>query len=233
VTGRVAAIVLAAPLAFATSSSDPAGDTVSCRGGQAVVDRSIDVVGAEATATEGGAAVRFTVTFAQALPVPDTEGRPLRVDVVIRDPQVPAASFAFYRDVNRIVRFDAVGGPGVVILLLPERGTNSFIGAKVDGDRLTIDLPGRIITRDVDLEGPALDKLRWSVVARDEGTCDLLRDGRPTLFVAPAPAIPPAPPTDEPAPPERTPWVFVVGLGVAAIAGLLYAVSVLRRDRRR
>ncbi|HKZ75972.1 MAG TPA: hypothetical protein VJ259_04855 [Actinomycetota bacterium] len=235
-TGRVGAIVLAAPLLLSASASDPAGDTVSCRAGEPVVDRAIDLVGAEARATEGGSAVRFTVTFVDALRTPDPEGRPLRIDVVIRDPQVPPVSFAYYRDVNRIVRFDSVGEPGVVILLLPERGTNTFLGARVDGDRLTIELPGRLLTRDVDLEGPALGRLRWSVVARDEGTCDLLGDGRPTLAIAPASPLPSASPAVEPAldPPEGgASWGFAVGLGTV-IAGLgFYALSVSRRARRR
>jgi len=223
------------PLLLGASASDPRGDTASCRGGVAAPDPSIDLIGADAVATEGGSAVRFTVTFAASLRVPDTEGRPLRVDVLVRDPEALAVSFAYYRDVNRIVRFDAVGGADVAILLLPERGTNTFFGATVTGSVLTIELPGRLLTLDADLAGPALDRLRWSVVARDERTCDFVGDGRPTFAVAPAEALPQASPT---APPDADPddppgWVSALVV-LGSIGGLwVYASFARRRAMRR
>jgi hypothetical protein len=236
VTGRVAAVVVAlVPFLLGASVSDPRGDTAPCRGGVATPDLAVDLIGADAMATEGGSAIRFTMTFAASLRVPDTEGRPFRVDVLVRDPEVPAVSFEYLRDVNRIIRFDAVGGPGVAILLLPERGTNTFLGASVDGSVLTIELPGRLLTRDDDLAGPALERLRWSVVARDERSCDFLGDGRPTLQVAPASPIAQASPTATPATAPSDPPGWVPALAVfGTIAGLwAYASFSRRRAMRR
>jgi len=231
VNRRVAAIVLAlAPLLLGASANDPRGDTASCRGGVAAPDPAIDLLRASAEATEGGSAVRFTVTFAASLRVPDSEGRPLRVDVLVRDPEAPAVSFEYYRDVNRIVRFDAVGGSGVAILLLPERGTNTFLGASV-GSVLTIELPGRLLTRDLDLAGPAPERLRWSVVARDERTCDFLGDGRPPLAVAPAEAIPQASPTAPPAADPDDPPGWVPALAILGSIGALWAYASFARRR--
>ena len=119
---RFAAVVLAAPLLLAATVSDPRGDVVDCRGRGPSDERAIDLVGAEAQATEGGSAIRFTMTFAAPLPVPDREGRPLRVDILVRDPDVPTVSLAYYRRLNRIVRFDAVVDPGLTILLPPRTG---------------------------------------------------------------------------------------------------------------
>ena len=56
---------------------------------------------------ELGTSARWTLTFAEPLIVPDAVGRPFRVDIAIRDPEVPAVSFAYYRGVNRLVRVDA------------------------------------------------------------------------------------------------------------------------------
>lgn len=233
-TRRLVGITLVAiPLLLGASASDPTGDTVACRGKAPAGDEVIDLVGAEAHATEGGAAIRFTVTFAAPLPVPDREGRPLRVDVLVRDPDVPTVSFAYYRNVNRIVRFDAIDEPALTVLLLPERGSNSFFGARVEGARLILELPGRLLTRDVDLEGPALERLTWSVVARDEGTCDFLGAGRPTNSVAPAEAI--LPPLRSPGDrPDEVPvgWIVPAAAGIA-IGGTVYVWLGRRRAATR
>ena len=232
---RLAGVLVSAlPLLLGASVSDPMGDTVACRGSAKAGDEVIDLIGAEAQATEGGSAIRFTVTFAAPLPVPDREGRPLRVDVLVRDPDVPTVSFAYYRAVNRIVRFDAIDEPALTILLLPERGSNSFFGARVEGARLVMELPGRLLTRDVDLEGPALERLTWSVVARDEGTCDFLGDGRPTNAVAPAAVI--LPPVSIPGDrPDEVPGGRIVLLAVAGIAigGTAYVWLGRRREATR
>ena len=235
-SGFLAPILLSlAPLLAATSMADPAGDTASCRGGVAVPDPAIDLIRGEAVATEGGSAVRFTITFSHPVPWRDTERRPLRVDVLVRDPQVPASSFAYYRGVNRIVRFDAVGGAGIAVLLLPERGTNTFLGASVDGTVLTMELPGRLLTRDLDLRGPAVDHLHWSVVARDGGSCDFLGGGRPTLAVARAAplaqASPSPPSSDDPKDPPG--WVPALAVFGTIAALWIYASVVRRRAMRR
>jgi hypothetical protein len=235
VSHRLIGVVLAAaPLLLGASVSDPRGDTVACRGTASAADQVIDLIGAEAQATEGGAAIRFTVTFAAPVPVPDREGRPLRVDVLVRDPAVPTVSFSYYRRLNRIVRFDAVGDPSLTILLLAERGSNSFFGVRTEGPRLVMELPGRLLTRDVDLEGPALEKLTWSVVARDEGTCDFLANGRPTNAVAPADVIsaPVPSPGDRP---DEVPlgWIMLIAVAGIAIGGTVYVWLGRRRAATR
>lgn len=229
---RLAVVVLASvPMLLGASASDPRGDVVACRGGHPLEGRSIDLVGAEARAIEGGSAIRFTVSFARRLRAPDREGRPLRVDVVLRDPDVPSVSFAYYRDVNRIVRFDAVIDPELTILLLPERGSNTSLGVRVEGRRLIMELPGRVLVRDVDLEGPPLERLTWSVIARDEQACDLLGNGRPTLAVTPSDPI--RAPSEAAGDGGVPRWAIVaaaIGL-VAAAAG--YVVLVHRRETPR
>lgn len=235
-TVRLVATVALVSTPFLVGATDPRGDTGPCAAvaGSRRADPAIDVVAATAQATEGGSSVRFTIRFARRLRVPDREGKPLRVDVLVRDPSVPTVSFAYYRDLNRIVRFDAVrGGPSLLLLLLPERGTNTSLGVSVAGRTLVMDLPGRLLTRDVDLEGPGLERLTWSVIARDERTCDLLGDGRPTLEIAEAPVI--APPKEDLRPPQGlfSGRVLAALIG-GAIAGLaIYVVLVRRRVRPR
>lgn len=228
------------PLLLAVS--DPRGDTRRCvRGADEVADEgSIDIVESTARVTEGGSAIRFDIRFAERLPIPDLEGRPMRVDVLVRDPNVATVSFAYYRDLNRIVRFDAVPDPRIQVLLLPERGKTtlyiSVLGAVVAGDTLTLELPGRLLTRDADLEGPPIEGLTWSVIARDEKACDLLGDGRPTLPVSVPPGAGRPSPSGEPARDPsrgRAPWPFAASLGAVIVLLWIYAVSVLRRDRRR
>jgi hypothetical protein len=227
-------MLVAIPLLLGAPVTDPVGDTVACRGNARAGDAVVDIIGAEAQATEGGAAIRSTVTFAGPMPVPDREGRPLRVDVLVRDPEVPTVSFAYYRRVNRIVRFDAIDDLALTILLLAERGSNSFFGARVEGARLTMELPGRLLTRDVDLEGPALERLTWSVVARDEGTCDLLGDGRPTHAVAPADVIvAPVPSPEDRQEPIAVGRIVLLAVTGIAIGGALYVWLGRRRAATR
>jgi hypothetical protein len=193
-------------------------------------------VHADGTIVEDGDAIRWTLRFSRPLPVPDTERKPLRVDIVIRDPSLPAVSFHYYRDLNRIVRFDDVPQPLLQIVLIPEHGANVFEGATVTGDSLTVELPGRLIVRDQDLKGLGLRRLRWSVIARDEATCDFLGDGRPTerLVVAPLEAAPSFAPSDS----ASRGSGFSEGLRAALMAGAVLvlgiavgALTVVRRRR--
>ena len=133
-------------------------------------------------------------------------------------------SFAYYRGINRIVRVDATIDRRTQILLLPERGRNVFNPPVVDGATITIQVPGRTLSDDEDLTGttPGLDRLRWTVIVRDEGACDLLGDGRPThaLVVAAETAAPPPDAGDDDA---RWWWIAAA----AVLAGA--AAYVLRR----
>jgi hypothetical protein len=121
-----AAVVALAP--FAVAAADPRGDVTACRAGDGIVRGSApDLVAATARAVEGGAALQVRLTFARRPPVPDEDGRPFRVDVVVRDPALAAYSVGPYRHMNRIVRYDAVQAPQLEILLIPERGVNEFL----------------------------------------------------------------------------------------------------------
>lgn len=212
-----AALAYLLPLVLA--AADPPGDVEACgrAAGQSSVvgDERVDIVAARARTTESGTAIRFSVTFARPLVVPDEEGTPFRVDVVLRDPDAPVLSFRYYRGVNRIIRYDAVPDALVQILLLPERGANVFAGATVTGTTLTLEVPGRLVRRDRDLEGLGLPRLRWSVISRDESDCDMLGDGSPTERVdrglEPSATLPPDP--ADPADPETGTSSPAVGVG--------------------
>jgi hypothetical protein len=176
-------VLLLVPLLL--GAADAPDDLVSCDGTTTpFADAPIDIVNARGATAEDGLALRFTVTFSAPLPVPDDDGSPLRVDVLLRDPAVPDLSVDYYRDVNRIVRFDAVSPrPPLTVLLLPERTQSPFTnGAQVDGATLTMTFPSRMVMPDPDLAGFDYSGVRWTVVARDEMTCDVLGDvARPSL----------------------------------------------------
>jgi hypothetical protein len=172
------AILVVVPALVA--ASDPTGDVAGCRG--AGGSGAPDLVEARGEIVEIGTSARWVLTFAQPLEVPDGEGKPFRVDVAIRDPDVPVLSFAYYRRINRIVRVDATIDHPTQILLIPERARNVFNPPDVDGATMTIQVPGRTLSDDEDLTGtsPGLDRLRWTVIVRDERDCDILGDGLPT-----------------------------------------------------
>jgi hypothetical protein len=220
------AVLGLAPLLVA--ASDPAGDVGGCRGG--VADGAPDLVAAEGAIVELGTSATWTLTFAEPLESPDAEGRPFRVDVAIRDPAVPGLTFAYYRNVNRLVRFDAVEEPRTEIYLLAERGANVFNPPVIEGASMTFQVPGRTLSDDEDLTGtsPGLESLRWTVIVRDEGACDFLGTGRPAHRLRSAPAATPTPPVrhDEPGAP-LWPWL-VAGAAAAAIAAIALGV----RSRR-
>jgi hypothetical protein len=162
-------------------ASDPSGDVRPCRASGTGPGDPPDLVAGTGTVVEEGTSAEWTLRFADPLVVPDRAGHPFRVDILIRDPTVPAVDVAYYHDLNRIVRYDAVPQQGVVILLLPERAQNVFLGGTVDGDTLTIQIPGRQITRDLDLEGVPIQDLTWTAVVRDGHRCDVLGSFRPHL----------------------------------------------------
>ena len=194
----VAVVLLLAPLLV--GAADPASDLVSCDG-TTIPQRHapIDILRASGTTAEEGLALRFTITFSEPLPLPDEQGRPLRVDVLIDDPTVPELSVEYYRGLNRILRLEAVSAsPGLTVLLLPERSDDRFTnGVEVDGDTLTMTIPSRMVMPDPDLAGFDYSGLRWTVVAQDQGTCDILgaraRPTRPIKVLASKPSPSPSP----------------------------------------
>ena len=191
IAARVAIVVFLAP--WLVAATDRAGDIERCPGlaggaiiGTATADgmaaETPDLVSAFGEIVELGTSVRFTLRFAEPLVVPDDEGRPLRVDIVLRDPDVPVVDAGLYRGVNRLLRYDAVADPVTTILLLPEAGQSRFLPPAIDGDTLTLQVPGRTVSADEDETGtsPGLGRLRWGVIVRDERACDLLGNGRAT-----------------------------------------------------
>jgi hypothetical protein len=176
---RRAAVIAIVP--FLVAASDPTGDVAGC-GDTAGAGAPPDLVEARGEIVELGTSARWTLTFAQPLTVPDAVGRPFRVDIAIRDPDVAPLSFAYYTDVNRLVRVDATVAHETEIYLLPERGANVFNPPVIEGDTMTIQVPGRTLSADEDLTGtsPGLEALRWTVIVRDGRACDVLGDGRPT-----------------------------------------------------
>jgi hypothetical protein len=206
------------------SASDPPGDVAGCRGTRGAT--APDLIDARGEIVELGTSARWTLTFAEPLLVPDDEGRPFRVDVVIRDPDVPAHSFAYYHRLNRLVRVDATIEHPTQIHLLPEGGTSVFNPPIVEGDSMTIQVPGRTLSDDEDLTGtsPGLEMLRWSVIVRDGRACDFLGTGRPTerLVTLPERASP------QPTPAGLSAWWIAAGAAVA-LGGI--GAYVLRRAR--
>lgn len=222
----------------ASAVTDPAGDVARCPGLEGRLDAAPDLVDALGEVVELGTSIRWTLTFEEPLTVPDTEGTPFRVEIVLFDPKVPIVSFAFYRRVNRLLRYDAVADPVLTTLLLPERGQSRFTAPVVDGRTLTIRIPGRALTADEDETGtsPGLDHLRWGVVVRDGAACDLLGDGRPTeplVIVEGAPTPPPVTAAD--ADGGWTRWALLCAaiVVVAAIAVAVYRWRQTSSTRRR
>lgn len=210
---------LLALLPFLIAASDPAADVVGCTEGAG--SGAPDLVDVRGEIVELGTSARWQLTFAEPLAVPDPTGKPFRVDIVIRDPDVPDQSFAYYRDVNRLVRIDATTEHITEIYLLPERATNVFNPPIVEGRSMTIQVPGRTLSDDEDLTGtsPGLERLRWTVIVRDGRACDFLGDGRPTeRFVVSPDGTVSAEPHRPPTPGGLSPWWIAAGAAVAVLA---------------
>jgi hypothetical protein len=228
--GLAALVVLLAPLLLA--ASDPVGDVSPCPGVRGTGGDAPDLVGAVGEITELGTSVRFTLRFAEPLVVPDGEGKPFRVDIVLEDPDVPPVDAGLYRGVNRLLRYDAVADPITTILLLPEGGQSRFIAPTIEGETLVVQVPGRTLTADEDETGtsPGLERLRWGVIVRDEGVCDLLGTGRATerlvadLSPSPASGV---------ADTEESGGGRVVALSAAALGVLGVAGAYVRYRRAR
>ena len=233
---RTAAVTLVLLVPLTIAASDPRGDAVPCAETNGPGDPP-DLVSAVGQASEGGSAAVWRLRFAQALRVPDPNDPPFRVDVVLRAPNVPIVSFGNYRDFNRIVRWDATGRDAQVrLLFIPEGGSTVFDPPTIDGRTMTVQMPGRLLLGEDEFRRSALERLRWSVIVRDGGRCDLLGDGVPTLrFEAPPTASPSAIVT-----PAQTTAVgssgagrtaTIVAISVAIFVAILVVAYVLRRRR--
>jgi hypothetical protein len=229
--GLAALVVLLAPLLLA--ASDPVGDVSPCPGVAGSGGDAPDLVEAAGEITELGTSVRFSLRFAEPLVVPDRDGKPFRVDIVLVDPDVPRVDAGLYRGVNRLLRYDAVADPVTTILLLPEGGQSRFIAPTIEGDTLVLQVPGRTLTADEDETGtsPGLERLRWGVIVRDEAACDLLGTGRATArLVAEASPAPSPPQSTDPARGGGVATAIAVAAGLGVL-GLVVASVVRRRAR--
>lgn len=229
----VPALLVALVTPVTIAATDPAGDVLRCPSTTGPAGDAPDLLAATGEIVELGTSARFTLRFTEPLAIPDREGTPFRVDVVVRDPAVPAVDAGLYRGVNRVLRYDAVTEAVTTILLLPEAAQSRFLAPSVDGRTLVMQVPGRTLSADEDDEGtsPGLDKLRWGVVVRDEGACDLLGNGRATYRLD-EPAETPAVASDPAALPDEgtASWIVPAALILSSAAGIV-AVRFGRRSR--
>jgi hypothetical protein len=232
----LAALLLATPLLIA-ATPDPAGDVSACAGTGSVRDPVADVVSVDAIADELGTAAVWRITFAAPVPVPDTDGAPLRIDVLVRDPELPAVSVGTERGMNRIVRWDATAADAPIeIAWLGGEGHTPFNPPEVSGRTVEIRVPGRILLGEAADGTEGVRRARWSVSVRDGDACD--RVGAIPSFrlrEQPAPSDPTDVPlggnVDRPAAGIAGPW-FVPAL-LLVIASLVGLAAVARRLVRR
>ena len=232
---RIAALALIVLLPLTLAVADPRGDAVRCKGVRGPGDPP-DLVRALGWLGEEGSSAVWQLSFDRPLVIPDPEEPAFRIDVLVRDPRIPTVSIGYYRRVNRIVRFDATArNARLTLLFLPEGGSAFFNPPILEGRNITIQVPGRLLLGEDQFGKVDLTRLRWSIVVRDGGRCDLLGNGVPSYrmaAVAPSTSSPTAGagPSTTPAPSASTTLVVgVAGIAVAALAVMtLYA---LRRRR--
>lgn len=232
---RIAALALIVLLPLTLAAADPRGDAVRCKGVRGP-GHPPDLVRALGWLGEEGSSAVWQLSFAHPLVVPDPEEPAFRIDVLVRDPRIPTVSVGDYRRVNRIVRFDATArNARLTLLFLAEGGSAFFNPPILEGRTVTIEVPGRLLLGEDQFGKVDLTRLRWSVVVRDGGRCDLLGNGIPSLrmaTVAPPTSLPTASavPSTTPAPSaSSTPVVGIAGIAVAALAVL--TLFALRRRR--
>lgn len=234
---RAAAVAITLLLPLALAASDPRNDAVACLGTHGPGDPP-DLVAAVGRVSEEGSAATWRLTFARPLRVPDRTDPPFRVDVVIRDPKVPAVSLGDYHDFNRIVRFDAKSDAHLELLFIAEGGHTLFDPPGIDGDTMTIRMPGRLLLGADEFGRAAMGRLRWSLVVRDGGRCDVLGDGSTTLRLSPAPVTstpsaeaPSAQATDADASSGDGQARTIVFVALLVLGPILVAAIVFRRRR--
>ena len=220
---RAAALVLLlCPMALA--ATDPIGDVEPCSTRPGEVEATgIDLVEAEGEVAELGTSAVWRLTFAEPLRESAASEPKYRVDVVVRDPDLPRQGFGSYVGLNRLVRFNAGEGDAVTIILVPEHARERFSPPESDGRTMTIRVPGRILSADEDDSGtnPGLARLRWGVVVRAGGTCDRLGGGQPVYrFTIPAvsPSVAPGVETGSAGDPFVPVWLWWAGAGCVAVA---------------
>lgn len=191
---RRVALALLSALPLVLAVADPTDDAAPCRGA-AAVRTTLDLAGADGFLIEDGTAVEFLVRFHGTPVAPDREDPPFRIDVILRDPRLPTLSVGPYREINRIIRFDATDPPQASVLLLAEGGLSSPSTFSFEDGAFRVTLAARQLgIENEDLEGIDLRPIRWNVVARDGNSCDTLTDGPPVLRLMETPPASPSPP---------------------------------------
>jgi len=235
VSRRIAALALILLLPLTLAFADPRGDAVRCKGVSGP-GHPPDLVRALGWLGEEGSSAVWQLSFDRPLVVPDPDEPAFRIDVLVRDPRIPTMSLGDYRRVNRIVRFDATArNARLTLLFLPEGGSAFFNPPILEGRSITIEVPGRLLLGEDQFGKVDLTRLRWSVVVRDGGRCDLLGNGIPShrMATVPPPTSSPtasAVPSTMPAPSASSaPVVGVVAIAVAGLAILSFLA--LRRRR--
>jgi hypothetical protein len=185
-------LALVTPLLVA-AARDPRGDVTACEGQASVPDPVADLVGVDAYADELGTAAVWRLRFAEPLPVPDRDAPPLRIDILVRDPRLPAESRGDERGMNRIVRWvDTSADESIDVIWLAEQAHTPFNPPVVDSGTLEIRVPGRILLGEAPNGSESVARVRWSVVVRDGSACDRLGD-EPMMRLRRSSRIEPAP----------------------------------------
>jgi hypothetical protein len=202
---RVAALALAAAVPLLMAARDPKGDVVTCGAGTPVADPAADVVAVDGQAAELGTAAVWRITFAEPLPVPDHDGAPLRIDVLVRDPLIAPVTLGDEHGMNRIVRWTDTGAGALEhVMWVYERNATTFNPPAIDGRTVTFTVPGRILLGEAENGTEFVDRARWSVLVRDGDACDRVGDvpryALRTIDASPSPTVSHLIPSRSPSP---------------------------------
>jgi hypothetical protein len=174
------ALLLVSPLLLA-AARDPSGDVAACGGSASGPVSGPDLVAVEAYADELDTAAVWRLRFAAPIPVPDRVGSPIRIDILVRDPLLPAVSRGDERGMNRLVRWVDTGADAPVdVAWLADGGHTPFNPPVIDGRTIEVRVPGRILLGEAANGAESVTRARWSVLVRDGNACDRL-GGRPMM----------------------------------------------------
>jgi hypothetical protein len=170
---RAAALALVAVVPLLMAARDPKGDVVDCVSGAAVSDPAADVVAVQGEAAELGTAAVWRITSSKPLAVPDHDGAPLRIDILVRDPLIAPVSLGDEHGMNRIVRWDDTAPDALEnVMWVYERSATTFNPPTIDGRTVTVTVPGRILLGEAENGTELVQRARWSVLVRDGNACD-------------------------------------------------------------
>ena len=215
-----AVLLVAFVVPLLVAARDPRGDVAPCGAG-IVPSVAPDLVAVDGYADELGSAAVWRLRFAQPIQL----GTGVRIDVVVRDPLLPAMTIGNERGGNRIVRWDAgSAATPVEIIWGPEHSHTTFNPPVIHGDTIEIRIPGRLLLGESPNGTEDVSRARWGVAVAAPGGCDRLGSGVPTYrfaavsppstsSVAPGPAATVSRPT-----PARGWWIAAVALGAVVVA---------------